>query len=78
MSHSYFYVRVVSSPHIVTTFGVNAMGNLIEDKLWEDYEYCYECSGYGNDYSFDDDGELVCNCDDCLFNQERSDDDETD
>lgn len=29
---------------------------------------CYECSGYGYDYSYDDDGELVSNCDDCLLN----------
>ena len=40
------------------------------DDEWEDYdiEYCYECSGLGDDYSIDDDGELVCNCGDCSFN----------
>ena len=24
------------------------------DELWADYDYCYECSGYGDDYSIDD------------------------
>ena len=34
-----------------------------------DSEYCYECSGYGDDYSIDEDGELVCNCDTCSMAQ---------
>lgn len=32
---------------------------------WEDH--CYECSGYGDDYSVDENGELVCNCFTCPF-----------
>ena len=28
-------------------------------------EICYECTGYGDDYYYDDDGELVCACDEC-------------
>lgn len=28
-----------------------------EDEL----DYCYECGGYGDDYSVDEHGELVCN-----------------
>lgn len=28
-------------------------------------DICYECTGYGDDYSFDENGELVCNCDEC-------------
>jgi len=39
------------------------------------YDHCYECSGLGDDYSFDDDGELVSNCTDCPFNPSRNDDD---
>lgn len=35
------------------------------DDFWDDYDICYECSGYGDDYQIDDDGELVCNCPDC-------------
>lgn len=25
---------------------------------WDDYDYCYECTGYGDDYYLDEDGEL--------------------
>ena len=39
-----------------------------------DNDYCYECRGYGDDYSFDENGDLVWNCPDCLMNPERSDD----
>lgn len=31
-----------------------------------DHDYCYECSGYGDDYYVDDDGEL-CRCKTCPF-----------
>ena len=40
----------------------------------DDYDYCYECGGYGDDYSFDDDGELHWNCPDCTMNPDRYDD----
>lgn len=42
----------------------------------DEYDYCYECTGYGDDYSVDDNGELVCNCDDCSLNPRNQDDDE--
>lgn len=32
------------------------------------YEDCYECGAYGNDYSEDDEGNLVCNCPSCSCN----------
>lgn len=32
---------------------------------------CYECTGYGDDYYIDDDGELVCYCPECLFNPDK-------
>lgn len=35
---------------------------------WNNYDYCYECSGYGDDYYFDEDGELVSACEECPFN----------
>lgn len=35
------------------------------DDFWDNYDYCDECSGYGDDYSIDDDGEMVWNCPDC-------------
>jgi hypothetical protein len=35
-----------------------------------DYEldHCYECTGYGDDYYIDENGELVSACTDCPFN----------
>lgn len=47
-----------------------------ENEFGNDYDCCYECTGYGDDYSFDDDGELVCNCGDCPFNLVWHDDDD--
>ena len=40
---------------------------------WDDWDWCYECTGYGDDYYFDENGELVCACDDCIHG--RIDDD---
>ena len=55
------------------------MGNSIEDEPCEDYDYCDECGGYGDNYSWDEKSEeLVCNCPSCPFNPERNNDDETD
>lgn len=39
----------------------------------ESYDQCYECSGYGDDYSFHDDGELVSNCEGCPWNDSSAD-----
>lgn len=51
------------------------------DDDWDEYpeenyylDRCYECQGYGDDYYIDDQGELVCACDDCFCN--RGDDDD--
>lgn len=41
-----------------------------------DPDYCWECSGYGDDYYIDAYGELVCACDDCWNNPSREDGDE--
>lgn len=38
---------------------------MMEDD-WDDY--CYECTGYGDDYYEDENGELISRCSDCLFN----------
>lgn len=40
----------------------------------DDYDYCYECTGYGDDYYIDDHGKLVSSCDDCPFNGSSLDD----
>lgn len=39
----------------------------------DEFDYCYECEGYGDDYSVDEHGELVCNCDTCPMNTFRGD-----
>lgn len=36
-------------------------------------DYCYECTGYGDDYYLDDDGELVSSCPGCPFNKWEGD-----
>ena len=36
-------------------------------------ERCYECSGYGDDYSFDENGEMINNCTNCPFNSRAND-----
>ena len=41
----------------------------------DDYDYCYECGGYGDDYYYDDEGNLVCACGDCPFNNLNEEDD---
>lgn len=38
----------------------------------DDYnDICYECGGYGDDYYYDDYGELVCACDECWVTKMR-------
>lgn len=39
----------------------------MEDNPLYDPDYCYECSGYGDDHYIDDDGELQCRCLECAF-----------
>ena len=39
----------------------------------DNYDYCYECGGYGDDYYCDDEGNLVCACGDCPFNDLNKD-----
>lgn len=41
---------------------------------WDDYDVCYECTGYGDDYYWDGDN-LVCACDNCPYNGRDYDDD---
>jgi len=33
----------------------------------EEYDVCYECTGYGDDYYEDENGEMKCACDDCPY-----------
>lgn len=36
-------------------------------------DVCYECGGYGDDYSMNENGDLVCNCDTCPFSNWEDD-----
>lgn len=40
----------------------------------DEYDTCYECSGYGDDYFINDDGELECYCPYCPFGGYDDDD----
>lgn len=42
----------------------------------DDFDYCYECSGYGDDYFVNDDGELECFCAQCPHNPNNQDADD--
>ena len=42
---------------------------------YDDYDVCYECSGYGDNYFINDDGELECYCLQCVMNSNEWDDD---
>lgn len=35
------------------------------DKQDEIFNICYECARSGDEYYFNDDGELICACDTC-------------
>lgn len=50
--------------------------NMVVMNMYDDYDRCYECSAYRDDYYIDDDGELVCYCPECqrLFDDEWYDD----
>lgn len=37
---------------------------------FEDYDICYECTGYGDNYYENEDGELMCRCPECPNNRE--------
>ena len=39
-------------------------------------DFCYECAGYGDNYGYDDEGELICLCMECPYWDWESDDDE--
>ena len=48
--------------------------NDLDDYEENQYDYCYECGGYGDDYYMDEDGELVCRCPECPMNPYSWDD----
>ena len=39
---------------------------MTDNELYDLYDVCYECTGYGDNYRYDEElNELICNCDDC-------------
>jgi hypothetical protein len=40
-----------------------------DDFNWDDYDWCYECTGYGDDYFINDEGELESACPTCPHNR---------
>lgn len=45
----------------------------LEERIEQDVkaETCYECTGYGDDYYADEDGNLVSSCDTCWVNADE-------
>ena len=43
--------------------------NMKYDDYWDDYDWCYECAGYGDDYYHDEDGNLISNCEGCIHDK---------
>ena len=40
------------------------------------YDYCYECTGHGDDFYLNEDGEEICACDTCWVRLSENDDDD--
>lgn len=38
------------------------------------YDYCYECTGNGDNFYYDDDSNLLYTCDDCVWNDDNWED----
>ena len=53
----------------------NYLDDVYEDYFdcWDDFDWCYECGGYGDDYFVNDDGELECRCSTCPMNPSNND-----
>jgi len=45
------------------------------DDYYTDDEYCDECRGLGDDYGYDEEGDCVWLCPECLMNHDIYDDD---
>lgn len=44
------------------------------EDFWDNYDYCYECTGYGDDYYFDEEtGEWESACETCPYNPVNND-----
>ena len=43
------------------------------DDDWDNYNWCYECGGYGDDFHIDENGELASSCPGCPTNPNEDD-----
>lgn len=43
------------------------------DDDWDNYNWCYECGGYGDDFHIDENGELASSCPGCPMNPNEDD-----
>lgn len=37
------------------------------EDIYDDPDRCYECTGLGDDYYYDENGDLICYCDECPY-----------
>lgn len=44
-----------------------------DDDISDDWDRCYECGGYGDDYFINEEGELESACPTCPWNPNRAD-----
>ena len=56
-------------------FGESEFGDEDDAYSWDYADICYECTGYGDDYYINDEGELECACDTCPFSPSFNADD---
>ena len=47
----------------------NPKGYIMDEDRY--FHICYECTGYGDDYYIDDNGELTCSCPECWVTKEK-------
>lgn len=40
-----------------------------DEEFLTEYDVCFECQGYGDDYYINDNGDLVCACDTCAVRE---------
>ena len=37
--------------------------------IYDDVDRCYECTGLGDDYYYDENGDIVSYCDECYYSE---------
>lgn len=65
-----FYISQSDYEELYGAIDAIADREINDDEFYADT--CYECGGYGDDYSIDENGELMCNCDTCWVTRRRN------